>query len=200
MGDEYLLKEYELCFEQLRFYDTRQENLLKYLCTLTSAVATALLALFQLTHGATADFLRLAAIVAGLVFIASILLFLAMLQNRLYFVYVARQINAIRAHLMEVSADGFKKNQMYTSTRFPALKLMSVHTLQIVGAALISSLFAGGCAYGVVSPGRCGFALFIATEVFLGAFVVEAVSGVAYLLIQGKKTADTAIHGESKSA
>ncbi len=198
MGDEYLLKEYELSFEQLRFYDTRQENLLKYLCTLTSAVATALLALFQLTHGATAYFLQLAALVAGLVFIASLLLFLAMLQNRLYFVYVARQINAIRAHLMDVSADGFKKNQMYTSTRFPALKLMSTHTLQISGAALISSLFAGGCAYGLAAPGRCGLALFIAVEVFVAAFIIEAACGVAYLLVQGKKSADSAIHSESK--
>jgi hypothetical protein len=31
MEHEYLLKEYELCFEQLRFYDTRHESLLKYM-------------------------------------------------------------------------------------------------------------------------------------------------------------------------
>ena len=41
MAHEYLLKEYELCFEQLRFYDQRQESLLKYAITLTSAIATA---------------------------------------------------------------------------------------------------------------------------------------------------------------
>ncbi|HVO67537.1 MAG TPA: hypothetical protein VMT12_13755 [Syntrophales bacterium] len=41
MSNEYLMKEYELCFEQLRYYDDRNTNMLKYLFSLTSAVATA---------------------------------------------------------------------------------------------------------------------------------------------------------------
>jgi hypothetical protein len=45
--NEFLHKEYELCFEQLRFYDERQSNLLKFLFTLTSAVATAQFALYK---------------------------------------------------------------------------------------------------------------------------------------------------------
>jgi hypothetical protein len=73
-----------------------------------------------LFHGATGGFFRFAAILSGLVFIATLLLFLALLQNRLYFVYVARQLNAIRGYLMQVEAHDFKNNQMYTSTNFPA--------------------------------------------------------------------------------
>ena len=53
-------------------------------------------------------------------------------------------------HLMEIAADGFGKNQLYTSTSFPALKPLSIHTFQLVGAALISSIFAGASAYGLV--------------------------------------------------
>jgi hypothetical protein len=98
MANEYLLKEYELCFEQLRFYDTRQESLLKYLCSLTAAVATAQFAVYQLLHGATAEFLTCEGLLSGLVFTATALLYLAMLQNRLYFVFVARQLNAIRGY------------------------------------------------------------------------------------------------------
>lgn len=194
MTIEYLLKEYELSFEQLRFYDKRQENLTKYLCTLTSAVATAIFAVFQLTRGATTDFLNLAALIAGLVFIATLLLFLAMLQNRLYFVFVARQINAIRGHLMEAEGEGFKKNQMYTSTNFPALKPMSTHTLQLVGAALISSAYAGGTAYGMVAAAHCGLAPIMAGAAAAVTLIIEAGGGIAYLLVQGKKSADTAIH------
>ncbi len=54
---------------------------------------------------------------------SQVLLYLAMLQNRLYFVFVARQPNAIRGYLIKVAAEWFEKNQMYTSTNFPALKL-----------------------------------------------------------------------------
>jgi hypothetical protein len=194
MANEYLLKEYELCFEQLRFYDTRQESLLKYLCSLSAAVATAQFAVFQLLHGPTAGFLACEALLSGLVFIATLLLYLAMLQNRLYFVFVARQLNAIRGYLMKVAAEGFEKNQMYTSTNFPALKPMSVHTLQLIGAALISSLFAGASAYGVSAAFMCGQKVALAVGTVLVVFIIEVGGGMMHLLGQG--SADKVIHGK----
>jgi hypothetical protein len=197
MANEYLLKEYEFCFDQLRFYDTRQETLLKYLCTLTSVIATAEFAVYQLLHGATVDFLECEAVLCGLVFIATLLLLLAMVQNRLYFVFVARQLNAIRGYLMEVAADGFKKNQLYTSTNFPALKPLSVHTFQLVGAALISSLFAGAAIYGVVARSGGKPDLFAASTA-LGVLIVEVGGGMLHLNLQSKKTADKAIHHNTK--
>jgi hypothetical protein len=194
MANEYLLKEYELCFEQLRFYDTRQESLLKYLCSLTAAVATAQFAVYQLLHGATAVFLTCEGLLSGLVFIATALLFIAMLQNRLYFVFVARQLNAIRGYLMKVAADGFEKNQMYTSTNFPALKPLSVHTFQLLGATLISSLFAAASAYGLFAFLSEKLNVVMAGAAFLVVFIVEAGGGILHLHFQGRSTADRAIH------
>jgi hypothetical protein len=194
MANDYLIKEYELCFKQLRFYDTRHENLLKYLCSITSAVATAQFAVYQLLHGATTQFLVCEGLLSGLVFIGTVLLFLAMLQNRLYFVFIARQLNAIRGYLMEVAADGFEKNQMYTSTNFPALKPLSVHTLQLLGAALISSLFAGASLYGIFGFFTCNLNILIAGVTCLFVFIVEAGGGMIHLYFQGRKTADSAIH------
>jgi len=132
MPHEYLLKEYELCFEQLRFYDKRHESILKYTFSLTSAVATAQFAIYKLLNGVPSTFFRCSLFLSGLVFVSTLLLLLEMLQNRLYFVYVARQLNAIRGYLMHAAAGGFNSNQMYTSTNFPALKLFSVHTFQIL--------------------------------------------------------------------
>jgi hypothetical protein len=198
MANEYLLKEYELCFEQLRFYDTRHESLLKYSFSLTSAVATAQFGIYQLLHGATAAFFRCGAILSGLVFVATVLLFLAMLQNRLYFVFVARQINAIRGYLMKVAAGEFKENQMYTSTDFPALKPLSLQTLQILGTALISSGFAGASALAIrpalggqpgCAAGACTCALVLAGEVG---------GAMAYLRLSGRRSADEAIHQKGK--
>lgn len=193
MANEYLLKEYEFCFEQLRFYDSRQESLLKYLCTLTSAIATAQFAVYQLLHGATVEFYRCEAITSGLVFIATVLLFLAMLQNRLYFVFIARQLNAIRGHLMTVAAEGFTKNQLYTSTNFPALKPLSVHSFQLVGSALISSLFAGAASYGLMASWSMTSVFCKAGIVTTAALIVEVGGGIIHLL-QGTKSADKAIH------
>jgi hypothetical protein len=128
-ANQFLLKEYEMCFEQLRFYDSRSNDLLKYLFTLTSAVATALFAIYKLNQSFDDLFYALQAFLSVVVLIAALLLFLAMLQNRLYFVYTARQINAIRGYLLTTDSPQFKNNQLYTSTTFPALKPLSVHTI-----------------------------------------------------------------------
>ncbi len=194
MSHEFLLKEYELSFDQLRFYDTRHESLLKYSFSLTSAVATAQFGIYRLLNGATPVFFTCAAILSGLVFVATALLFLTMLQNRLYFVYVARQINAIRGYLMEVDAKGFSHNQMYTSTDFHALKLLSLHTIQIFGTALISSVFAGAFAFAIrpaLGGEPCGA---MGAAAWALALVSEVAGAEIYLQIFGRKSADEAIH------
>lgn len=198
MPNEYLQKEYELCFAQLRFYDERHESILKYTFSLTSAVATAQFAAYQFLHGPTRSFFALLAVLSGLVFIATLLLFMALLQNRLYFVYVARQLNAIRGYLMEVEAVGFKNNQMYTSTNFPALKPFSVHTFSLLGVALISSLFAGASAY-AIGPALGGMeCIATALAVFAAIFICEAAGGMKYLSASGRKSADEAVHLSAK--
>ncbi len=194
MGHEYLLKEYELCFEQLRFYDERHESILKYIFSLTSAVATAQFAVYQLLHGATVSFFLCQALLSGLVFVATLLLALAMLQDRLYFVYIARQLNAIRKYLMEVDAGGFKNNQLYTSTDFPALKPFSVHTFQLLGAALISSLFAGLCAYAISAVFGWKTRVWIGLGTCLLILAVEVGGGIKYVSASDEKTADETIH------
>ncbi len=126
------MKEYELCFEQFRFYDERNESILKYIFSLASAVATAQFAIYKLFGSATTNFFLCLAFLSGLVFLATLLLGMAMLQNRLYFVFVARQLNAIRGYLMKAEAAEFE-NQLYTSTKFPALKPFSAEVAGSIG-------------------------------------------------------------------
>lgn len=194
MAYEYLMKEYELCFEQLRFYDARHESILKYTFSLTSAAATAQFAIYKLLNGATESFFLWLLFLSGLVFLATLLLVMEMLQNRLYFVYVARQLNAIRGYLMHVDAEGFNNNQMYTSTNFPALKPFSVHTFQLLGAALMSSVFAGLCAYAIRPAFGCRSSVGMGLGACILIFAAEAVGGMRYLYSFGRKTADQAIH------
>ena len=180
--------------DPLRFYDQRHENILMYTFSLTAAAATAQFAIYKILNGASVIFFKFAATLSGLVFVATLLLYMALLQNRLYFVYAARQLNAIRGYMMEAEAKGFKNNQMYTSFDFPALKSFSVHTFTLIGVALISSLFAGGCAYAIAPAlGHAG-CLAIGIETGVVVFVAEAIGGIQYLLSAGKKPADQVIH------
>jgi hypothetical protein len=198
MASEYLLKEYTTSHEQLRFYDERHSDILKYLFSLTSLVATAQFAVFKLVQGPTAGFFACQALLSFIVFIATLLLYLAMLQNRLYFVFTARQINAIRDFFMRSEAGEFHNNQLYTSTDFPAFKPSSVHTFQLIGAAFISSLFAGLSAYAVLPA--CGGTqckeLGLAVALIIAA--LEIIGGITYLSKGGKGTADEIIHGSKK--
>jgi len=197
MSIEYLLKEYELSYKQLQYYDDRHSNILKYTFTLTSSVATAQFAIFRFFQGATQDLFAFQAILSVIVFVATLLLYLAMLQNRLYFFFMARQLNAIRGYLMITEAGDFHSNQLYTSTDFPVLKPTSVHTFQLLGVALISSLFAGMSAYALNPAFGNEASKLIACIVFMIIAAVEIVGGIIYLSSVGKKSADHVIHGES---
>ena len=194
----FLHKEYELCFGQLRFYDERQTNLLKYLFTLTSTVAAAQFALYKVFNSPTHEFFLCLAFLSFVVATGSLLIFLSMLQNRLYFVFMARQINEIRGHLMKHEAPMFTENQLYTKTDFSAIKPFSIHTYKFVGAAFITTLFAGSFTYAISQLGENSYPWYSVVIVSLSVFLCLAIGGYFYLKTQGAKSADQAVHHENK--
>ncbi len=200
MKNDYLHKEYELCFEQLRFYDERQISLLKFLFTLTSAVAAAQFALYKLFGSPTKDFHICLSFLAIIVSVGSLLIFLSMVQNRLYFVFIARQINALRRHLLREEAPTFAENQLYTKTDFSAIKPFSVHTYLLLGSAFITSLFGGVFVYGlcqIVAGQPCWPTVTVAYSLLT---VAMTVGGYFYLKTQGARRADEAVHHETGGA
>jgi len=194
--NSFLHKEYELCFAQLKFYDERQINLIKYLFTLSTTVSAAQFALYKTFDYINYDFFICLAFLSTVVVIGSILILLSILQNRLYFVYTARQINAIRGHLLKYEAPMFTKNQLYTKTDFLAIKPFSVHTFKLIGSAFITALFAGSATYALSRLGGYCYPWFIAGLVSLCVLIGLVIGGYNYLKIQGAKSADQAIHDE----
>ena len=95
---------------------------------------------------------------------------------------------------MENEAPNFRTNQLYTSVDFPALKPGSVHTFQLLGAALLSSLFAGISAYSFYPSLGQVACFWTAFATFISVLLAEIICGVVYLASTGKKTADQAIH------
>lgn len=196
----FLEAEYGHCYEQLRYYDTRQEELLKYLATLTSAMATAQFALFKAFGAMTSQFFGAQAFLSVVVFVASVLLYLMMLQNRLYFVFTARQLNAIRGHMLRTVAKDFATNQLYTSTKFSAFKWSSVQAIQILGASLVSALFAAASTFGLLNALKTSDDFKGPALVFLAVWATEVIGGATYLKGASKKSADETIHSEKMRA
>jgi len=197
MVSEFLIKEYELCYEQLRYYDTRHSEILKYIYTISTASAAAIFAIFKLAAGATTQFHAYQAFLTTIVYIATLLLFATMLQNRLYFVYIARQINAIRGYMLTTDAENFKNNQLYISTDFPALKPSSVHTIQLLGVTLISSVFFGFSVYSVIAAAGADPTIACAVLATLAMLAAEIWGGIKYLSDTKGKSADEAIHNKT---
>jgi hypothetical protein len=196
MLSDFLFKEYEMCFEQLRFYDTRQDELLKYMFTLTSAAAAAQFAVLQFLGKPSAIFFGAQGLFCLVVFIATLLMYLMMLQNRLYFVFVTRQLNAVRKHLLETNAPAFVDNRMWLASDFPAFKWGSIHTFQMVGAVVISALFAAAAVFGCLRAASCGCASAAAAIIFIFVGISEALGGALLLQRKGAQTADVATHGK----
>jgi hypothetical protein len=181
----FLLKEYELCYEQLRYYDTRHSSTLKYLIALTSSMATAMFAIYKLFGVLNNTFYIVLSLLSFVVFIGSIILYLLMLQNRVYFVLIAKQINSLRRYFCD-QCPSFE-NQLWVSTTISPFKLFSVHSFQMLGAVVVSSLFAASGIHSLYpilghEPNlKRTFVFFIVMVFFLTA------SGALYLVLQGHK-------------
>jgi len=193
-SENFLIIEYQKCFEHLRYYDDRSLLLMRYLFTLTTSVATALFAIYKLKQTCDAQYYLLQSFMSLIVLIAILLLFLSMIQNRLYFVFIARQLNSIRKYFTEKHHPDFD-NQLYTTTNCPAFKLTSAHTFQIFGAATLCGLYAGLTIFSINKyfDFESG-ALVLATITFVLFTLFIWGSGSIYLFIKGSKKSDDAIH------
>jgi hypothetical protein len=148
-------------------------------------MATALFAIYKLMGTLSYSFYMVQALLSSVVFVGSTLFYLLMLQNRVYFVLIARQINSLRLYFCE-NACGFD-NQLWTSTNLSPFKLLSVHSFQMLGAVVASSLFAASGFYTLFpllgyKPNIRATFLF-----FLGVVVLLTFFGSLFLVIQGRK-------------
>ncbi|MBR9706689.1 hypothetical protein GOV14_06660 [Candidatus Pacearchaeota archaeon] len=171
-------------------------SMIKFMVGISSLIPTSLLAIFKLSGGEIGPFYWLLQGVVFLVtFFALLIVFLYLVQTRLYFVYPTRQLNAIRKYYLEKDKQDFEYNQMYTNYRFSAFKWMSTHTFIIFGVSIISTVFwIGGVLslatyFGVESKWGVslisGFILLVLSNFLAGR----------YLKNKSRLAADDAVHG-----
>lgn len=150
MDNNFLLKEYELCFEHLRYYDSRNTQILEFIFGFTSATATLQFAMYKFLSGTIADLFIFQTFLSGVTATASLLFYFAMLRNRIYIIHFVRQINSIRRYMLSTGSIGFN-NRLYTNPNVKVFSLTSFNTTQLIGVALASAFFFGIFCYCLAS-------------------------------------------------
>ena len=194
--DEFLKTEYEQCLSLIKYYDEKHQSLVKFCAGLSSSVPTLLLAVFQLGGGVAAHFWQFTSLIAGVTALGLLAIFTVLIQTRLYFIYPARQVNAIRRVSLE-SQSVFSNNQMYLDTTFSAFKWASSHTLLNAFVALQIGAFSSLSVYSIY-VGSSSKVCVLSIAVGIGLFMAILIFGVSawYLHSKSQLHPDISIHGK----
>lgn len=192
--NDFLLKEYEECFAQVRVHDKAQKSMIGFTITIASLIPTVLLALYQISgEKINPIYWLLQSGVLFTTFIALLIVYTYLVQNRLYFIYSARQLNAIRRYFLEQNPD-FKKNQMYTDYKFSGFKWMSTHILILIGVTVIASIFWIGAlfSFGLYLGLNHNYWISLVSGIII--FIAIITRAKYYLSEKSNKSADNAVH------
>ena len=191
---DFLLKEYEECFSQVRVHGEAQKSMIGFTITIASFVPTVLLALYQIAgEKINPIYWLLQSGVFFTTFVALIIVFMYLVQNRLYFIYPARQLNAIRQYFLDKNPD-FIDNQMYIDYKFSGFKWMSTQILILIGVAVIASIFWVGAmfSFGLYLGLNHNYWIPLVSGIII--FIAIITQAKYYLSEKSKKSSDDAIH------
>lgn len=193
--NEFLKSEYDGCRDLLKHYDQRHLSLVKFTTGISSSIVSLIVGFYTLSSDTHPYFWHLAGVLAGITGIGLLAVFAAMVQNRLYFIYPARQINAIRRTMLGQVIAEFSNNQMYLTTDVRPFKVASMHTLMNflvalqVAIFLAFSWFAMTVDFANVTPSIVKAVLCVGST----SIILFALSA-AYLAKKGKYHPDRAVH------
>ena len=196
--NEFLKLEYEQCMQLVKYYDERHHSLMKFAVGLSTGVPTLLLGIYGLGSNIAMVFWDVAAFICLVTMIGLLSILAAITQTRLYFVYPARQLNAIRRESLRTVANDFTDNQMYLDTTFNAFKWKSSQTIQQAIVALQVGLFAGLAMFAwnassVVRTSNIFSSSIVALLTATAVFLVSA----RYLSKKSEFHPDKAVHGKA---
>lgn len=137
---DYLLKEYDEMFSEKRYYDGRFYSLISLFISLITVTVSAVAVIgniikFQ-SNVINGIICLIDSIVGGIIFIS-------LYFNRINYVKVCRQINAIRNFCLNNNCSEFLPyNHMYTNDNFPKYHMKkSIHFILMCFLAICNSIF-----------------------------------------------------------
>lgn len=198
---DFLITEYEQCFEQMRHYDTTQNALLTFALTGYISIFAATYAIYQYStdNPIKYTFLTLIFLLSSL---AGITILIAFTRNRIYYTAVAKQVNRIRSYFLDNSElDYIKYNNCYTSYNKPKnFHWLSTYSMYII---VISLLNASLCGCGITIFNRFtfkrSFNISLIQGIVLGLIllILELIFSIRYLNSIDNRKADQAVWSSS---
>ena len=193
--DEFLKTEYQGCLDLLKYYDERHLSLVKFTTAVSSSVISLNFGFYAMNPSTHPYFWYFSGTLTGVAGIGLLAVLAAMVQNRLYFIYPARQVNAIRRAMLGQLTTEFSDNQMYLTTDVRPFKILSMHTLMNflvalqIGTLLAFSWLATTADLANVTASLVR-ALVVAALTSSTLFALSAL----YLVQRGKYHPDKAVH------
>lgn len=129
--NEFILSEYQQCFEHMRHYESIAQDLLKFSFTYYSAIITLSLGIYQFYYNKLNTYnpsLLFIAVLLILSFIVGNLIILLLARNRKYFIDVAHQVNSIRSYFIKDKV--VFENVLPTDVTYP--KLVNLRSSQFL--------------------------------------------------------------------
>ena len=181
----FLVSEYEQCFEQMRHYNAISISLTKFVFTGFAAIASGAFALFKYLEGQNYQNIVIGGILL-LTFVTGVIFLTLMLRNRVYFIFVARQVNSLRNYfLSNMDVDYIKYNVCYIDPSFPrAFNLWSTYTLLFFIVALINAVLVGVGSYLVIThycTGEDWLRWLISLVIAVVLVVTQLIASIFYL-------------------
>lgn len=144
---KFLYEEFKHCCSMLRYYDQLQSGYLKYSVTLSTTVLALVTSILKLFPESGLEVNEVLVLIFVSLFIGNLLMTLMMVRNRIYYVFCANQVSAIRRYLIENEIPDFLSyNKMYLSSLTGA-KLMSTQMILIWGVSLYATFSLWGSLY-----------------------------------------------------
>lgn len=185
---DFLARDFDQCFAQLRHYDTQSNSAVKFAASAHAVLIGAAITLYQVSKSNNVDLAPAVGAVLIGAFYLGLITFLLVVRNRVYYVVVARYINAHRQFFLASKPLGFENpTGMYTdATQPPYFNAISSDSFLLYFVALINS----GLLLAV-----CWLAGFFGWACFIGGatLVIHLVVAISYLLSREGKTADDAV-------
>ena len=187
--------EYKQCLATLRYYDDRHLSLLKFATGISSAAPPVIYALYNLDIETDIDYWNFMTFLSLITAISLSALFLAMIQNRLYFIYPARQVNAIRKSQFLGKNPPTFKNQMYTDINLNAFRWMSSQTLMNLFISFQISFFLGMAYFSInIEKFTTSSTIYNTLSIIVIAALLIFSFSSLYLSIKSKFHPDTSTH------
>jgi len=198
MGEasRFLERDFNQCFEQMRYYDNQQWQICKFAFTDYTAAIGAAVGLYQLSLDRQMNLVTAALAILAVAAVLGIFLLALTVRNRVYYVLVTRYVNEHRQHFLEQKPLGFQnQTRMYTNpAQPPYFNWRSSQAWFLYTISFLNSVLAGLLAFVICRLTGCAqWPWGIAT--FFIALAIQLIASIVYLFSREGKSAAGAVLG-----